>query len=285
MNFRQRHPYLFWQLIGWGLLLGDFIFLVVSALLEFGEWCYPVIVFTFIAAIMAIGASPFIVRFRYQKAVPHNKYDYAEKLIRSKIEAIRYARKLGHPVLAAFVGFFSMIFFFFAAYILGEHVHLALGFASIVMALAAPFIIWGSYSAGTTRRFFTVKNGDKLVDLTPPDNPKILVGEDPRTVVTEGEPDAVLLNFFYNWLRPYLRTERLTLYRIPAPDLCRDFQPANILRYEHILFCIPNKQLDILGKEKTELFARECEIMGAYPFSFFVTDAGGTANDGNDVIE
>ena len=260
---------MFWQLIGWGLMLADFLFLVICALLEFGEWCYPIIVFTFIFALMAIGASPFIVHFRYQKAVPHNKYDYAERLIRSKIEALQYARKIGHPVLAALGGFFSLIFFFFAAYYLGEYVHLALGFASIVMALAVPFIIWGTYSAGMTRKFFAVKNGEKLIDLTQPADLKILGKKNPRTIVIEGKPDDVLLNFFYNWLRLYLRTERLTLYQIPAPELCRDYQPANILRYEHILFCIPEEQFELIG-EKAALYGRECEIMGAFPFSFYV---------------
>ena len=278
MKFRQRHPYLFWQLVGWGLMLADAVFLVVSAVCGFGEWCYPVIVFTFIAAIMAIGASPFIVHFRYQKAVPNNKYDYAEKLIRSKIEALWYARRIGHPILAAFGGFFSMIFFFFAAYLLGEYVHLALGFASIVMALAVPFIVWGSYSAWMTRKFFAVPNGEKLVDLTRPDDLKMLVRKDPRTIVIEGKPDDVLLNFFYNWLRPYLRTERLTLYMIPAPELCRDHRPASILRYGHILFCIPEEQFD-LNKEKAALFSRECDIMSAFPFSSYIEDGGGAAQD------
>lgn len=272
MNFRQRHPYLFWQLVGWGLMAADFLFLVISAVNDFGEWCYPIIVFAFIAALMAIGASPFIVRFRLQKAVPHNKYDYAERLIRSKIEALQFARGIGHPILAAFGGFFSMIFFFFAAYLLGEHVHLALGFASIVMALAAPFIIWGSYSAAMTRKFFNVKNGEKLVDLVQPADLKLLGVKNPRTLVVVGEPDAVLLNFFYNWLRMYFRTERLTLYKIPAPELCRDFQPAGMLRYEHILLCILEEELDLPTKEKLKLFMKECDIMGAFPFSVFVVD-------------
>ena len=284
MNFRQRHPYLFWQLIGWGLILADFVFLVAAAMLDFGEWCYPVIVFTFIAAIMAIGASPFIVHFRYRKAVPNNKYDYAERLIRSKIEAIQFARKVGHQGLAAFAGMFSLLFFIGAAYYLGEHVHLALGFASIVLALAAPFIIWGSYSASMTRRFFTVKNGEKLIDLTQPADLKILGREDPRTIVIQGKPDDVLLNFFYNWLRLYLQTERLTLYQIPAPDLCRDYQPAGMLRYDYILFCIPEEQLDLLSKDKIMLYRRECDIMGAFPFSSFVEDTGG-GMAGYDVIE
>lgn len=274
MDFHQRHPYLFWQLIGWGLMVGDFIFLVVCAILEFGEWCYPIIVFAFIFALMAVGASPFIVHFTRKKAVPQNTESYTEKLIRGKIEALQLARKIGHPVLAAFGGFFSLIVFFFAAYYLGEHVHLALGFAAIVMALAAPFIIWGSYSAAMTKRFFTVKNGEKRIEFAPlPDSLRTLYDENPPTLVISGEPNAVLLNFFYNWLRMYLKTERLTLYRIPAAELCREFLPVSALRHWHILLCIPEGQMELV-KEKAALFKRECDIMGALPFSFYVVDVG-----------
>ena len=271
MSFRQRHPYLFWQLIGWGLISGDFVFLVISAMLKFGEWCYPVIVFTFIFGLMAVGASPFIVHYRYKKAVPQNSEDYTEKLIRSKIEAIQFARRVGHQGWAAFAGIFSMFFFFFAAYYLGEHVHLALGFAAIVMALATPFIIWGSYSAMMTKRFFTVRNGEKFINFVQPEDLKVLGELNPHTLVIMGEPNAVLLNFFYNWLRFYINTERLTLYRIPAAELCRCYQPIGALRYEHILLCIPEDQLD-LTKEKAALFIRECDIMGAFPFSVFIVN-------------
>lgn len=277
MKFYQRHPYLFWQLIGWGLMVSDFIFLVVCAIFGFGEWCYPIIAFAFIFALMAIVASPFIVHYARKKAVPQNKQDYAEKLIRGKIEAIQYERKIGHPILIAFSFFFSILFFIFLAYILGEHIHIALGFAAIPFALAAPFIIWGSYSAAMTKKFFTVKSGEKRIEFTQPADLKRLGAEDPRTLVISGEPDAVLLNFFYNWLRLYLQTEYLILYRIPAPELCRDFQPAGVLKYEDILLCIPEEQLD-LTKEKAGLFSRECDIMGAFPFSVFVVDNNGIAD-------
>ena len=45
MNFRERHPYLFWELIGWGLLIADFAFAVISFIHSFGEWIFPVIFF------------------------------------------------------------------------------------------------------------------------------------------------------------------------------------------------------------------------------------------------
>ena len=51
MSFAEKHPYLFWQLIGWGILLIDFVFVVIAVFNDFGEWSYPIIVFTFIGAL------------------------------------------------------------------------------------------------------------------------------------------------------------------------------------------------------------------------------------------
>lgn len=268
MNFRQRHPYLFFQLIGWEILLADFVFLIFAVIYSFGEWCYPIIVFTFIAALFLVAASPVIVRFVRKRNVPQNDSAYTENVIRSKISAINLARKKGHEALTAFLVFFSIIFFIFAAFILGEHVNLALGFMGIVAAIIAPFVIIGVYSTRMTRNFFTVKSGEKLIDFLKPDNLTEISEVNPPTLVISGEPNAVLLNFFYNWMKYYLKTERLTLYRISAPDLCQDFQSVSQLQSEYVLLCIPTEQLD-LTKEKEVLFNRECAIMGAFPFRAF----------------
>ncbi len=40
MSFAEKHPYLFWQLIGWGILLVDFVFTVIAIFNDFGEWSY-----------------------------------------------------------------------------------------------------------------------------------------------------------------------------------------------------------------------------------------------------
>lgn len=269
MDFKQRHPYLFWQLVGWGILLADFVLLVVFALCGFGEWCYPIVVFTFIGGLFAVAASPFVVRYTRKRDVPQNNSDNFEKVIRSKISAINLARKKGHEVLAAFSAFFSIIGFMLAAYILGDRVHIVLGFACMPLAMIAPFVIWGAYTSASTKRFFSVKSGEKLIDIYHIENLRSLLPANPRTFIMSGEPNAAMLNFIYNWLRFYLKTERLELYRIPAPDLCVCFQPAEFLSYEDILICIPEEQLD-LTKEKAALFKRECDIMMTLPFSCLV---------------
>lgn len=268
--FRQKHPYLFWQLIGWGILLADFGFLVIASLCEYGEWCYPVMVFTFIAGLFAVAASPVIVRLTRRRLIPQNTDERTERLFNSKIAALMTVRRgAGFGALSVVLAFSSILVFIFAAYILGERVHLALGFTSIVLAIVSPFLIIGIYSANTVRSFFKVKNGEKRVEFIQPDSLKELWITNPRTLVVAGEPNAVLLNFFYNWLRYYLRGERLSLYKISAPELCRDFRPKDILQYDDILLCIPEEQLD-LTEEKEALFKRECDIMSAFPFSLFV---------------
>lgn len=269
MDFKQRHPYLFWQLIGWGLMLADCTFLVYAAMSNLGEWQYPVIVFTFIAALFFVAASPIIVRFVRKRVVPQNESAYTEKLIRGKIFALNSARKIGHPALAAFLVFFSIVFFIFAAFFFGKHVCLALGFAGLVMAIIAPFVIVSVYYTRVTKNFFTVKSAEKLIDFLKPANLADLSEVNLPTLVVRGETDAVLLNFICNWLKYYLKTERLTLYRISAPDLCHDFQPISQLRYEDVLLCIPAEQLD-LTNEKETLFNNECAIMGVFPFRNFL---------------
>lgn len=269
MRFTQRHPYLFWQLIGWGLFAADFIFLVIAALNDFGEWCYPIIVFTFIGALFAVTVSPVIIWFTRRREVPHNSDELLEKAIRAKIGELRRVRYgAGSEVIAAILAFSSIFVFMFAAYILGERVSLALGFASMVLALITPFLIIGIYSASTSKRFFTVKNGEKLIDYVTPPDLKQLGSDDPPTLVIRGAPDAALLNFFRNWLQPYLREERLTVYRVPAPELCRDHRLNSVLEYGDILLCIPTGQL-ALTEENEARFRKECDIMNALRFSVF----------------
>lgn len=275
MSFKQKHPYIFWQLIGWGILLADFLFLVIAALCDFGEWSYPIMVFTFIGALFVIFVSPIIVHFSRKKDIPQNENNRLENLMRGKINAISMARKNSFSVIAVVSAIASVPILGVVTYYLGKYVNLALGFAGIVMMFAVPCIIVGIYFSTVTKRFFTVKNGGKYVDLTRPDDLKTLAASNPRTLVVYGDPDPVLLNFFYNWLRYYLKTERLVLYMIPAPELCRDYLPTSELCYEDILLCIPEEQLDLAG-EKHTLFRKECDIMGAFPFLFFA------ANDAED---
>lgn len=265
MSFYQKHPYLFWQLIGWGVLLADFGFLVAAALLDFGEWCYPVMVFTFIAGLFTVAASPVVLRLKFKRLIPQNQNARDDRFFYSKISevmAVRCGRT--REAWAAVLVVVSLLGFMFASFPLVEYVHVVLGFVSMALAFVTPFLIILIHSSSISRRFFAVKNGEKLVDIVPPPDLRTLAGETP-TLIIVGEPGAVLLNIFYNWLHPYLRGERLTLYRVTASELCRDYSPSGFLSYQDVLFLIPTEQLDFT-KEKSQIILRECGVMGALPF-------------------
>ncbi len=252
-------------------MLADFLFLVAAALCSFGEWCYPVMVFTFIAALFTVTISPIIVRFSKKRDVPQNDDVRTENFIRAKVNAINMARRNGHAVLTEVLAAISVPLLAIATYYLGKYVNLALGFAGMVLMLATPLLIVGLHSSAQTKKFFTVKNGEKLVDIYHPEDIKALYNANPKVIIGIGDPPSALLNFFYNWLSYYLKNERLALYRVPAPELCRDFTPANFLSYDDVLFCIPEEQLDLM-KEKLALYRRECDIIQAIPFSFCVAE-------------
>lgn len=270
MSFYQRHPYLFWQLIGWGILAADFGFLVIAALMDFGEWCYPVMVFTFIGGLFIVAASPIIVRLKIKRLIPQNENEKTDRFFYSKVSAILMVRRgMNREAAVGILFIVFLIGFFFAAYILGEYVHLALGFASMVLALVVPFAVVLIHSSNNSKSFFLVESGEELVEITEPSDLRTLGEENPPTLIMVGEPSAMVLNFLRNWLHPYLNEEYLTLFRVPAPELCRYYAPSGILRYEDVLYCIPTAQLD-LTKENSEMFGRECEIMGVLPFGALV---------------
>lgn len=101
-SFAKRHPYLLWQIIGWSILLADAVFFVVAALQDFGEWCYPVIVFPFIAALFAVIGSPFLIYFSRKAKIPAGRHSKREaSVVRSHITMISQIRGESHPVLMA----------------------------------------------------------------------------------------------------------------------------------------------------------------------------------------
>ena len=70
--FRKKHPYLFWQLIGWGVCLLDAGIAVLGVLNDAGEWIYPVVVFTFIAGMSLVVTTPILVWLKRKNMLPEN---------------------------------------------------------------------------------------------------------------------------------------------------------------------------------------------------------------------
>ena len=62
--FRKKHPYLFWQLISWGIVIVGAGTSFIGMLNDAGEWIYPVVVFTFIAGIALVVTTPEVSAIR-----------------------------------------------------------------------------------------------------------------------------------------------------------------------------------------------------------------------------
>ena len=99
MSFAEKHPYLFWQLIGWGILLVDFVFTVIAIFNDFGEWSYPIIVFTFIGALFAFIGSPCCLYAKRATRMPQARSPEEDRAVRSKLTAVAMARKTPQAAL------------------------------------------------------------------------------------------------------------------------------------------------------------------------------------------
>ena len=288
MKFRRRHPYLFWQIIGWAILLADFGFLVISAMEGFDDWCYPVIVFTFLAGLFIVAGTPVIIKLIKQKITPES--DVNAQIQRQISRKVMEISEIRHTGAATFVAIFVMggiLVFLFAAYLLGEYVHLALGFAMLVLMVIEPFLTVIIYKSVSAKKFYVIKNGEKYINAEKPADMRDLFRENPPTLVMTGAPDTAVLNFLRNWAEPYLGgKQNLTIYRVTAQEMCSYARPREYLRYsrplmqfsarcsyarpreylsyDDVLLCIPLFALDLKGKEM--MFRKECNSIGAFPF-------------------
>lgn len=272
MNFSKRHPYLFWEIIGAGLLLADLAFAFVSFMCEFGEWCYPVIAFSGIGAMSFMVISPLIVYAKRRKLIPDGDHKELERILFDKIYAVNRVRSRSREGLFAALGFIGFFVCFFGVYLLGEYVSIVLGLVSLILTLAMPFLMLICSRKLALKDFYKAPEGEKLIDfLIPGDVGKFIEDTvddtNPPAVVVATDMPEMFWNFFYNWLSFYLKNERLELYILPSQEPRRCFASADE-EPNDFLYCIPTGQLDI-SKEKGRMFNLECDIMGALPLSIF----------------
>ena len=83
----KKHPYLLWQLIGWGIMLADLIYMIITVENDI-EINYPLLVFTAIGASFVIMISPIII-FSKRRAKNYPEKNRINNLIigiHSKVE-------------------------------------------------------------------------------------------------------------------------------------------------------------------------------------------------------
>lgn len=276
--FRKKHPYLFWQLISWGVILLDFGIFVLGALNDAGEWIYPVVVFTFIAGMALVVSTPILVWFKRKNMLPDSAGDDEKRALQRRILRIDDVRNSNNSraVLMVFLLLLSILAPFFLAYILGEYVHIALGVICLGLSFACPLLLAVVSSKRAVKRFYKVEHGEKRFDFTAPSDLDSLSESEAITLILPKEPSAATLNFLYNWLCGYLYGERISAYLLSANDLRLNFRVIDKIFGEdfrgQFFLCIP---LDNL-KNPAELgdlvkrFLRECGAVGAFPLNCLV---------------
>lgn len=266
MSFSKRHPYLFWQLIGWGALVADFGIFFLGSLLEAGEWLYPLTVFTFIFALAEVVISPFAVKF-HRMSRPDNveDSDYIRRSLCLRIANIRRGvpKTLG-LVLAVFT---SILIPILAAYFVGEHINIFLGIVCLALAAAVPIIFIFAYNSHVFKDFYKIPNADRKVTFVKPDIKTLYEGG--ALAYFCRTPLEPVLDFFYNWLSVYLADGKLTVSVIPIQELCRDFNaPAELLEYADCLVCFSYDDFHINDEKR---FHTECNALGIIPFNALIT--------------
>ncbi len=276
--FRKNHPYLFWQLIGWGVILLDAGVAVLGALNDAGEWIYPVVVFTFIAGIALVVTTPILVWLKRKNMLPDSADDNEKRLLQSRImqiESVRNARGL-RGALMVILAILLILGPFFLAYILGEYVHIALGVLSLGLSFACPFMLIAISSTRTIKRFYKVEHGEKRFDFTEPSDLDRLCASEAITLILPKKPTAATLNFLYNWLGDYLYGRRISAHLLPVSEL-----PLNLSVIDEIFgedfcgqffLCIPLENLRNPAElgDLAERFLRECGAVGAFPLNYLV---------------
>lgn len=272
MSFAEKHPYLFWQLIGWGILLVDFVFTVIAIFNDFGEWSYPIIVFTFIGALFAIIGSPCCLYAKRATRMPQARSPEEDRAVRSRLTAVAMARKTPHAALVGALAVTAVVVLAGVTYALGMHGHVLLGFVMMVAMVVVPFVIVAKYQEVQCRRFMKVERAAQFVDVE--SNPWALYRPDVRRLHAPLVPvptgyGTATLDVLYNWLRDYLMAERLALIQYSANDLRNvgfvavDDNGTPLDAADGLFLAIPEHQLDLSGG-KREQFEKECCAVGAF---------------------
>lgn len=276
--FRKKHPYLFWQLISWGIVIVGAGTSFIGMLNNAGEWIYPVVVFSLIFGIAMSACSPVLVSMKRKNMLPDKTDNDEKNRLQSRIMQIEAVRKRQsqNTALTVIVMTFAFLSPFLAAYILGKYVHIALGVVCLGAFAAIPLLWVLTDTKRTVKRFYKVEHGEKLFDFTEPSDRELLFASEAITLILPKMPSAALLNFLYNWLCDYLYGRRISAHLLSAGDLPLDFSAIYEIFGEdfhgEFFLCIPLENLrkpadlgDLAGR-----FVLECGAVGAFPLNYLL---------------
>ncbi len=276
--FRKNHPYLFWQLISWGVVILGAGISFIGMLNNAGEWIYPVLIFPLILGVAMSACSPIMVSMKRKNLLPEKINDEEKRRLQSIIMQIDSVRKRSEQnyALTVIITVFAFLSPFLIAYILGKYVHIALGLICLGAFAAVPLIFAATETKHAVKRFYKVEHGEKRFDFTEPSDLDSLCASEAITLILSKKPTSATLNFLYNWLGDYLYGRRISAHLLTVSDL-----PLNLHTIYEIFgedfcgqffLCIPLENLrkpadlgDLAGR-----LIMECGAVGAFPLNYLV---------------
>lgn len=249
MKFSQKHPYLFWELIGLAVLFIDFVLIVCCfGLLNLkNDVVYATIVFTAIFAGFIMFLSPIIIFFRRRKSESTIRYDnFAEAIIFEKKSDVWKAIPvfiISLLVCVAVIGFMCYT---------GLVVLVPLGF----YAAAAVCMPWRKYMLS---KFYKVKNAEKYCEIIRADGSDFFDRLDKEYTLTAfnigNKPNDELLNFLYNAMnfKGFIKDNKLRIYILDNAFIRKNYSFKTNPKLS--LLCILPGDLNISDKnELSRLF-------------------------------
>lgn len=257
MKFREKHPYLFWELIGLAVLFIDFLILIVFVVLlgEETDAVFATVVFTAIFAGFILFLSPAIVYIKRK----NSKNSLKARLDRFAVNLCTRNHK--YVVKTLFVCLLALFAFIIVAGIfcyLGWAVFAPLG----IYAGAVIYIAWEKHILS---EFYKVENAEQYCELITVEDTAFFDNINKKETLTSiifDLPEPEFLNFIYNRLnfQEVLKDKKLKIYVVNAeclnkkysfktdPDLC--------------LLCIMREDLNVLDSKSIDSLYDESVFSG-----------------------
>lgn len=251
MKFIKKHPYLFWQFIGFMVLLIACVYLLTYSGKDFN---IPFVVFMLMGAGFIIFLSPFVIYL--------NRRNKKNPLLAeiNKYIADSYRQENGYKSEALIAALAVFLFLF----TIGVMISIGLPFLvplSIYLA-GGPIVLHTKY---VRTKFYKVKNGEEYCELNPVDDISFLESLYNTSVLTLiSRPDPEFLNLLYNRLnnQGFLKDTILKIYMLTVEDTDGKYN-IPIMGEGYFLLCIFSEGLNVPA-DFSRTFADDFAVFGGY---------------------
>ena len=267
MNFYQKHTYLIWQLIGWGLLLAALIVMLVNLNDYHHDSVLGSFVFLTIFGTFAIFVSPLVIWLR--------KRDKAEQ---ERNRCILELNGKQHPA-AEILAVVLVFIIFFAATVLIARLGLFFLFPLAFYPAAVPYCLFRRF---VKKRFYQIPEAAQYYEFFEITQPEALAlfEQTPTFVYCGFTPDEKSLCFLYNFYRQCgaLKNQKLRLVHVTCGMMNRRYGTL-FLNDSDSVWCVSSEDVAVNKLTMTCCYNRMTIYAGWIQYLLQARDAAGTQPD------